>query len=38
MDPVIRSACWFTSMKLAGWEVDWTTGMVRRPPKDANPG
>lgn len=31
MDTTIRSACWYASMEMSGWLVDWSTGAVRRP-------
>lgn len=31
MDPTVRTACWYTSLTMAGWVVNWDTGGVRRP-------
>lgn len=31
LDAITRLACFYASSRMAGLEVDWTSGMVRRP-------
>lgn len=30
---MLRSALWYASVGMAGWEIDWGSGSVRRPDK-----